>query len=87
MKAMEEIRDAEAEKRNQAMLNVGEHWRVGHIAKTNFTLGFDCRDKLSDEALKIAVEALERYEDIINDIGSNSAVQALAEIRKMRGEL
>ena len=34
--------------------------------KANFEKGFDCRDKIDNEALKIAVEALEFYSKIEN---------------------
>lgn len=54
------------------------------ILDSAFKAGFDCRDKLSDDALKIAVEKLKLshrnvtlYDDIENII---------AEIRKLIGE-
>lgn len=52
------LRDAEAEKyKQQGLVN---SWRI------NFCSGWDTRDNLGDEALKIAVEALEFYSKIEN---------------------
>ena len=61
-----------------------------------FKAGFDCRDKLDNEALKIAVEALEKLKPALNiafedcnDLYYKNVESdlddALAEIRKLRG--
>jgi hypothetical protein len=86
---MSEIRDAEAEKYcNKIDNNVAEYFKAG----------FDCRDKLGDEALKVAVEALDNilteYVEDECDIDYNPhtnpafriASQALAKISELRGE-
>jgi len=61
-KTMEEIRDAEAEKYSGVEATDSDVALWSELSKA-FKAGFDCRDKLGDEALKIAVEALEFYAD------------------------
>ena len=85
-KKMSEIRDAEAEKFYKDSGWVPSEWAV-----MNFKAGFDCRDKLDNDALKLVVEVLEYYQKgkctwIDGSINIAPANRALAEIRKMRGE-
>lgn len=61
-KTMEEIRDAEAEKYSGVEATDSDVALWSELSKA-FKAGFDCRDKLGDESLKIAVEALEFYAD------------------------
>lgn len=78
-KTMEEIRDAEAEKYSSKGM-VGD-WSMNG----NFIAGFDCRDKLDNEALKIAVKVLRDicdYEDY-EDSTFKIARYALHEIIKL----
>lgn len=81
-KTMEEIKNAEAEKYSSKGM-VGD-WSMNG----NFIAGFDCRDKIGDEALKIAVEALNKVMDERDSWKScgKIAFEALAEIRKLRLE-
>jgi len=59
-KTMTEIRDAEAEKKKiEIEKTLGQG--LADICDLVFKAGFDCRDKLDNEALKVAVEALEFY--------------------------
>lgn len=94
-KTMAKIRDAEAEKYYKESGFAPTEWAV-----MNFKAGFDCRDKLDNEALRIAVETLELIHKNVGSIpfsnndkwgrslelvyGKSSV--ALAEIRKLRPE-
>lgn len=59
------------------------------LALGSFKAGFDCRDKLDNEALKVAVEALEHYEASHYCLRNypcdhdKAASKALAEISKL----
>lgn len=59
-KTMEEIKNAEAEKYSGVEATDSDVALWSELSKA-FKAGFDCRDKLDNEALKIAVEALEFY--------------------------
>lgn len=61
-KTMEEIKNAEAEKYSGVEATDSDVALWSELSKA-FKAGFDCRDELADEALKIAVEALEFYAD------------------------
>lgn len=81
-KTMTEIRDAEAKKHGD------NDWEYGSTAEEDFKTGFDCRDSLDNEALKLAIKGLK---DISKgkDYGENLMDRAdivLAEIRKLMGE-
>lgn len=74
-KTMEEIKNAEARKYNATEFG----------SKIDFKAGFDCRDKLDNEALKIAVKVLRDicdYEDY-EDSTFKIARYALHEIIKL----
>lgn len=74
-KTMAEIRDAEADKYQ------ADDSRVKIGPANSFKAGFDCRDKMDNEALRLAVEALEYFK------GSEfnfKADDALVEIRKIQ---
>jgi hypothetical protein len=92
-KTMSEIRDEIAEEYcNKIDNNVAEYFKAG----------FDCRDKLDNEALKVAVDFLEMkskrssYEwsstgdyspdDYANEGQAACANEALAKIRELRGD-
>lgn len=93
MKKLTKLRDAEAEKFYKDSGWVPSEWAV-----MNFKAGFDCRDKLDKEALKIAVEALNEIaieqqfyiakKDYFSEVVrlNLTAKEALEEIRKLRGE-
>jgi hypothetical protein len=96
-KTMSEIRDAEADKYALIAVPKGDYEFEGtfrgyvenypsddrrHI-EADFKAGFDCRDALDNEALKLAVEALEFYNEVKY---GPKAYDALAEIRKIMGE-
>jgi len=90
-KKMSEIRDAEAEKRiNDSVLYPAT--RALKDAKGMWLEGFDCRDKLDNEALKIAIEALEFFDGVhrlhwaidLNNLPT-TAERVLAEINKIVG--
>lgn len=84
-KTMEEIRDAEAKKYHG--------W--GTSANQAYKYGFDCafnesekRTRVTNEALRIAVEALNKVmgEAGTSTLANKICANALAEIRKLRGE-
>lgn len=81
VKSMAEIRDAEAEKHCSFIKGPCD------FEQRIFKAGFDCRDKLDNESLKIAVEALEC---VFKNSNANrgdwhGCREALEEIRKIRG--
>lgn len=97
-KTMEEIKNAEAEKYSGVEATDSDVALWSELSKA-FKAGFDCRDKLGDEALKIAVEALKLVQDKTEtdpagEVELRARAQfvyyrvsdALAEIRKIRGE-
>jgi len=87
MKKLTKLRDAEAEKFYKDSGWVPSEWAV-----MNFKAGWDARNNLDNEALKIAVEALElchsrmKMTAWIEDECFWKIEEALAEIRKLRGE-
>lgn len=94
-KTKEKIRDAEADKFINRLLGDCDYCDLN---KSSFVSGFDCRDKMDNEALKIAVEALEycaNNADPTNDMATAQKFLAmrgvcrinLAEIRKLTGEV
>jgi len=100
-KTKEQIRDAECDKHGYAMEKKYNQIELANmpsiIMDESFKAGFDFRDKLDNEALKIAVEALEycaNNADPINDMATAQKFLAmrgicrinLAAIRKLRGE-
>lgn len=63
-KTKEQIRDEEAEKyANELFPPIHPAWSgsENQACQSGFEAGFDCRDKIGNEALKVAVEALEFY--------------------------
>lgn len=88
-KTMAEIRDEQAHSRAVQIDKKykPEEFTVYANARRSFIKGWDARDKLDNEALKIAVEALEDLIERHNYRGEDEwHVKALAEIRKLRGE-
>lgn len=84
-KTMAEIRDAEAEKYAERILNTLED---EDARARSFKAGFDCRDKLDNEALKLAITALEIYgmtNETFPEYG-DVAISTLAKIRKIMGD-
>ena len=88
-----EIRDALAfnyaeEKRAMAkILNPqnGNTVSKTRVAITAFKAGWDARDKIDNEALIVAIEALEAYASWSSD-DEGAAIEALAKIKELRGE-
>jgi predicted nucleotide-binding protein (sugar kinase/HSP70/actin superfamily) len=71
MKSLNEIRDAECDKFGYAMEKKYNQIELANmpsiIMDEAFKAGFDCRDKLGNEALKVAVEALEFIKKLHED--------------------
>ena len=64
MSKLEKIRDEEAEKyANELFPPIHPAWSgsENQACQSGFEAGFDCRDKLNNKALEIAVQALEFY--------------------------
>lgn len=78
-KTMAEIRDEEADRILSTI--------SGYRSKEAFKAGWDARDKLDNEALRMAVEAIEDIVGCEAELFGEKVVKALAEIRKLRGEV
>jgi hypothetical protein len=61
---MTKIRDAEAEKYSFRFTGNKNKSKMDWDSEDAFKAGFDCRDKLDHEALKVAVEALKKIKDL-----------------------
>lgn len=106
-KTMEQICDSECDKHGYAMEKKYKQIELANmpsiIMDESFKAGFACRDKMDNEALKIAVEILEHKSkrssygwsdggdyfpsDYANEGQLKCASEILAEIRKLRPEL
>lgn len=91
-KTMTEIRDAEAEKKKiEIEKTLGQG--LADICDLVFKAGFDCRDKLDNEALKLATDQLEGIVLALVQHGQNinpgflieHLRKHLAKIRELRG--
>lgn len=88
-KTMEEIKNAEAEKYSGVEATDSDVALWSELSKA-FKAGFDCRDKLGDDSLWIAVEAIRDHHDVWKgDDGlcyaeCSDLCEALVEIQKLR---